>query len=382
MRWSVAFWAPLLALALLSAGCISVPCTRGPLVSARGIGSSTASEGGSGDFLLDVRIEDPAGSPIAGAGVVAYWGDATPQEYREEMRRAEAGQSGVRVEPGRTAGTPGARHALRLLTDGDGHARAHVPSGRLVGLVAAAPGWTEEWIGWVATGDSGSSSTQGLRLFPSRIDVTLNVTWSPGAASTGTVTGGGYAWRPQDVPFSGDAAGHMRRLVSLSATVEWTNAPTAFGDLAIGLGSGSELRAVGDERVDAEMGSRTETRELDLATLREYGFHEAAGLEAGPATGSALVAPLGLPATVHVVAELDRAGADLENCLFVVWGETEDTQRRDQGPVGASVDPEPVPVVEDAVGAPAEDGARASPAPLVAFVLAVVGAALAVRRRT
>jgi len=306
-----------LCVALLVPGCAAPPCTAGPLVSARGIGPGTPAEAGDGPIPLTVTIQDPAGGVLAGAGVVAYWNGALASKHQADMARPEVGGPGVQSEPGHSVGTPGAATTLRVRTGADGRATLRVPGDMLVGLVAAKEGWTEEWVGFVATGTSGSLR-QSITLYPTHVRWDVNTTWAPAALSDAAV-GGTYDWLPSNLAFAGSPDGYLHRMVRLVTTVTWDNAPTAFGDLAAGVGAstGDPPSAVGDASHDVATGPRTETLDLGLDALRQLRLQESGRLAAGPATGDAMVAPLGLAVHLHVEATLDRAQADAANCLYV-----------------------------------------------------------------
>ncbi|MEA3204189.1 MAG: hypothetical protein QOI63_1869, partial [Thermoplasmata archaeon] len=152
----------LLALAPLLAGCVGSSCTGQPPVSARGVGTGTPSEGGDGGSLAEVTVaQEPGGPGLAGAGVVFFWGkeDAGAASRGERAvvhvgADGEAGSAAVDVDAGLPA-PPTYTTTLPLRAGPDGKVTAHLPSNRIVGVVAAADGWTEEWVPALATGGGG-----------------------------------------------------------------------------------------------------------------------------------------------------------------------------------------------------------------------------------
>lgn len=310
-----------LAAPLLLSGCVSYPCVPGPLVSARGIGPDTPAAGGNGSFELQVLVTDPDGRPVPGAGVVVYWGTQSPDDFADEASRPEAGNASEPVEPGRTAGTPHNEQALRLRTGADGRVLARTPSARLVGLVAAADGYTEEWIGYLPTGGAGQASTASIVLYPAVLTWSIDGTLSPGAVSTGQIIAGNHVWSPTTLDLPGPRDDLvLARLVSLAVNVTWTNEPLSFGDLGVGLGHGGQHRYFADAHDDIALGQRSESGDLGLPQILEHGFHGAPSLQAGPASDLGYLAPLGLAYRLEVRAVFDRAEADQNNCLYVAQG--------------------------------------------------------------
>src|ERR1051325_6737757 len=191
----VLFIAPL-AFAALS-GCTS--CEGGPPVSARGIMDGSA-DAGTGGLLLDILVTDgPGGAPLPGAGVVVYWSKQTTGDWTSP--RVETNGDRVVVEPMNASSTVAATSTERLFTGADGHARARVDPNRILGVVAAKDGFTEEWLPAVAGGDGGTSGRLRGPLYRARIVDDIDAVWGPGGASTGTVTGNHYLWDPHPAPF-------------------------------------------------------------------------------------------------------------------------------------------------------------------------------------
>lgn len=187
MRWGLV----VVALVFV-AGCVSVPCTKGPAVSARGL-QSLPSETGSGDYRLEVAVTDPAGLPIPGAGVAVYFNTLKPGDDPANENRPEAGRDREIVRPGRTAGTPEPKVVLFASTNELGLVAMHVPSNRIVGITAAAANYTEEWVGHMATAGSGLGGRIVVPLYPEHLAWDVKDVWGPGAASTAMVFGNSYA---------------------------------------------------------------------------------------------------------------------------------------------------------------------------------------------
>lgn len=372
-------WIAVAVLGMLAAGlagCSGVPCTPGPLVTARGIGDGTPTRAGDGAFSLVVEVVDPTGAPLPGAGVVLYWNDARPADFAEQKDNDAAGKPGQAVEPGRTAGTPAARDALRLRTDEQGGAEGLVPSDRLVGLVAARDDMTEEWVGYIATGADGATATQRITIYPRHMEWTIEGTLLLAGASPASFAGGPPMWDASEVPFPSSPSAHLRRLVGLDATIEWTNAPGSFGNLGVGIGFNGELAEVGDDSMNAGMAAYSERLLLSTSDLRKVEAHDAWSLQVG-VTADAYAAPSALAYTIRLAADFDRARADGANCLYVVASEPEAGERgpaRGGGTMSGAPDDAPAgPTWHD------EDGARARDAPafsILAAAMALVGAGL------
>lgn len=299
------------------AGC-AYPCETTPPVTARIVPADAPATGGSGPAALAVRILDgPGGQGLPSAAVVFYWADDAVSENRDEMGRVEVGPDRVVVEPGARAATPLARYVVALRTDAAGVAVAHLPADRFVGIVAAADGRTEEWIAHVAT--TPGRTELAIPLYRTRLAFDLEGTWGPGGASTAFVTGGGTVWQPQAIPFpEGSSKGYAARIVGLNATLRWENQATAFGNLAVGIGptTGSGPTVVREESPNVAAGAQKEEARLAVVELHEHSILGAAQILVGPASQSAYVAPLGMPYTLHVEMEFDRARADFEGCLY------------------------------------------------------------------
>jgi hypothetical protein len=304
-----------IAFALL-AGCAS--CVEGPPVSARNIADTDDTAGVLG-YELNVRItEGPGGLGLPGAGVVVYYGGTTSSEWRGP--RVEVRPDLVLVEPMNATGTVESKTVLRMMSDGTGLVHARVPGQRILGVVAAKDGYTEEWVPALAAGETGESGTITLPLYRANLTVDMDAVWGPGGASTGAVTNSQYAWDTHEVPFGsteGAARGYAARIVEMRVTIDWTNGATGVGDLGIGAGPPEDgPRYFSDGRTNAATGAQQETTMLDVQTLREHGILGAPSIDVGAASETGFVAPFGLPYTIHVEALFDTARAALSACSF------------------------------------------------------------------
>lgn len=312
--WLLAAMLPLTFVAL--AGCVD--CTSGPPVTARGITSGDEDAGIRG-FALDILVTDgPHGPPLPGAGVVAYYGGTDANEWSGSQ--VQVGPDRILVEPADDSRTTEAREVLRLLTGAEGKVTARVPGNRIVGLVVAKDGYTEEWVPAIAAGSTGTSGTLTVPLYRERLVVEMDAVWGPGAASTGEVTSSRFAWDPHEVPFgaSADASrGYAARIVELTVTVNWTNAPTAAGDLGVGAGpQGENPRFFEDGGEDIAPGPQSVQATLDVRQLEEHGILGAPAVLVGAATDSGFVAPFGMPYTMLVEARFDTALAAFGSCNY------------------------------------------------------------------
>lgn len=307
-----------LAPATLLAGCVS--CPSGPPVTARGIGPGTDARAGLAGFTLAVRVVADDGAPIEGAGVVVYWsGDGVSGWGGDVVLVDERGERVVVVaSPGETPRSPAPDRTHRLRTESGGEVVARVPASRVVGVVAAAEGFTEEWIPALATGESSARDAIEVRLYRASLNVTIDGTWGgPGAASTAAATRSAYAWDPAPLPFGeGDAQrGYVQRVASLSARISWTNAPTSIADLGIGMGpSEDDPSFVADDADEAAPGAHEESFSLDADALREIGVLGSGESFIGPASDTGFVAPFGLAYTLEIRADFDTARAFFATC--------------------------------------------------------------------
>lgn len=302
---------------LLLTGCVS-DCRPGPLVSARGI-TQAPTEGGDGEALVTLTVtHGRGGPPLAGAAVVFYWAEQTTADYTDEEIPPEAGDPGEPVQPNATAATPPANRTLALMTGPDGTVRAHLPEDRIIGAVAAKPGYTEEWIGYFPAAASATTEL-ALPLYREQITTRINGTLSPAGASTGAVTGSDRVWDAHEVDLGPDPAGQLARLVDLQAELTWENGPTGFGDLGIGLDAQpGDPHVYEDEDENAGTGSQTETLTMARTDVHAYRLHQMDSLYAGAGSQTAFVAPQGLAYTLDLELTFDRAASDQGGCLYVL----------------------------------------------------------------
>ncbi len=322
----------LLAPIMLS-GC-AANCHAGPLVSARGITEAPA-EAGDGEALVNLTVtHGRGGPPLDGAAVVLYWAEHRIEDYEDEQIPPEAGEPAEPVQPNATAATPPADHTLALMTGPDGTVRAHLPKDRIVGAVAAKPGYTEEWIGYFPAPASATTELV-LPLYSQQVTATINGTLSPAGASTGAVTSNNRVWDAHEVDLGPDPAGHMARLVDVEAQLVWENGPTGFGDLGIGLdGEPGDPRVFEDDDENADTGPQSENMTMDRRDVEAYRLHQMDTLYAGAGSQTAFVAPQGLPYTVDIELRFDRIASDMAGCLYVMPPPEDD---RSEGP-GASTE--------------------------------------------
>jgi hypothetical protein len=315
----------LLALVPLLAGCVGTSCDPQPPVSARGVGPGTPSAGGDGGYSATLTVtQEPGGPGLAGAGVVFFWGrEDSGAALRGERPvvhvGAQGGDGSASIDIGTGLPAPPAYTATLPLRAGpDGTVTARLPTDRIVGVVAAADGWTEEWIPALATGHAGTLQLR-LPLYHEHLALDLPGTLGPGSASTAILTGeGSAAWSPQDARLGATpeaTRGYLARLTGLEAWLNWTNGPLAFGDLALAVGpDGSTPTQVRDSGADAAMGERTQQLQVQASDVRDRGLQGAGHLYIGPATRTAYFGPTGLAYTLHVDLTMDRAQAFQQSC--------------------------------------------------------------------
>ncbi|MHB8604017.1 MAG: hypothetical protein ACYDCK_02080 [Thermoplasmatota archaeon] len=312
-----------IAASSLVAGCID--CASGPPVTARGIGASTGSTSGLVGYALTVHVTaEPGGPPIPGAGVVLYWGNDNAADWRASGGQitAENGANGQRVvivaDPSGNPTSVATSSADRLRTDAAGTVRAHLPANRIIGLVVAADGYTEEWVPAFATGGLTGADDVTIPLYRTDLKATINDTWGPGAASTGAATNNNYAWKPATLPFGASDAvrrGYAERLAALTLALTWTNGVSGYGDLAVGLGPTTDQPSfVSDSTAQATPGAASETATLDVHQLKDARVLAASDVYVGPATRTGFVAPFGLPFTLAASGHFDTAAARAANC--------------------------------------------------------------------
>ncbi len=306
----------LVALVLPLSGCFA-PCEAPPPVSARGVSATAPQSAGDGSaaFAVEVREEGPSGKPIAGAGVVFFWGDETS---RDRSALVAVGPDGAIVQaPGASVAIggippPAYTTTLELRTDAEGHAVGKLPAGRIAGVVVAAPGYTEETVRAFATGGSG---TRALRvpLYHDHLVLGAQGAIGPGALSTAVVpVVGTVVWYPQQSLFS---PAYLDRLVRLELHLNWTNGPTAFADLGLGLGrTSSAIDRLEDSRFEVAPGSYSQALSMGLDELDQLDFTGADQVLAGPATSTGYLAPFNLGYTLSWTGTFETASAFQSQC--------------------------------------------------------------------
>jgi len=306
---------PALALGIvalvLAAGCAG---TSGPPVDSRTVPEDAPSEAGSGDYNLTLTIRDgPDGEPIENAAVIVYYGDFDSEgqidvDLEADGRDASATIDGVaRVS---NPSTPSTDTTLPMRTNADGNVLAQVPENRVIGIVASAPGHTEEWVPQASTGADGGQGTVSFPLYEARLTTSENATWDRAGASEGKARDDDdYAWNPDEVPWGDSAAerrGYIERLANLRVQVTWENTPTQQGDLAAGVGvSESNPDRVADEQTQSAPGEHTEELVADVDDIEEEGWPDSEKLFLGAATGSEYTAPFEFEYTVETTARFD-----------------------------------------------------------------------------
>lgn len=290
-------------------------CTgpSGPPVEPRTVPESAPSEAGDGDYELGLRVREAGGSPVPNAAVVVYWGSRSDEiDGGIAVGDVEGGPEGgsvhgvVRVDD---PTTPEPSTTLSMRTDENGRVTAHAPTNRVVGIVAWAPNYTEEWIPRAVTGADGAGGTVDFPLYRARLVDDVNGTIGPAGASPGKLTGTNHDWYPQPAPWGEDEdarAGYVERLASARLTLTWTNGPDGGGggDLSIGVGATtSEPDLVYDsDNPDAGPGEHTEQVALDTGDVEREGWPSSDRLFVGPATSSAYAGPTGLSYDLRVEA--------------------------------------------------------------------------------
>jgi hypothetical protein len=260
---------------------------------------------------------------LPGAGVVFFWGDeSTSAALRGDRAVVQVDTSGsysrVSVDSDGAPVPTRYTHTLPLLAGPDGSVSARLPPDRIVGVVAAADGWTEEWVPAFGTGHEGAMQLK-VPLYHERLSLDLTGTIGPGGLSTAYAMGDGKAlWYPQDVKLGAapDATpGYLARLVDLQGVLNWTNGPLSFGDLALAAGpDNAQPAVVRDTDTDVAAGPRSQNLDRGLGALREEGFLAGNHLYAGPATRTGYFGPMGLPYTLHLTLTMDRARAFRQTC--------------------------------------------------------------------
>jgi hypothetical protein len=273
----------ILTMTTLATGCLA---TTPSDVTASEAPRDAPTSAGSGGYALRVHVTDePHGMGLAGARVVvswvagSWWGGET-------------------------------RDAVTLATDGAGFAEAHVPTGGEARVSAYREGFTEETRRNVPLGSAGNAVQVEMPLYQSRVTLWANGSLSPAAASFHREGFNDFRWDPHALQFgAGDEArrGYAARLVLLNFTLAWENTPTAAGDLGIGVGRQTDQPDVVQDANAQQLppGRYEEKLALTLGDVRRAHWQSADALQAGAGTGTAYVAPAGLPYTLKVDAVFD-----------------------------------------------------------------------------
>lgn len=236
---------------------------------------------------LHVRVTDePGGPPLAGAEV-------------------DVGEAGLCLW--------WCYHASAT-TNANGEAVFHPPSDAVV--YVALPGHTSERV------ERHGEGTVEVPLYHDHItlDMRGNLT---GADATSRPTPLGERWAPVEVPFSGSAAarqGYAERAIMMNATLKWSNAPLATGDLALGVSPRTDRAVVWQDSSDAQVvpGEQKESVHLSISDLQVSDWRGATKVYVGPGPGKAYVAPLQPIAwTIHVDAVF---GSPRDAPTTLVWG--------------------------------------------------------------
>lgn len=272
----------LLAVTGLLAGCLAGP-----------LDVESASTGGTGDYVLRAQVTDEPGGPgIAGATVEVY--HTVP--CREFLCFTDQSISS---------------DTLTLTSDADGWIEAHIPTSSAAGsygiLVVTAPGFTRETIDEIPL--TGDSATVEAPLYRERLTLDLSSVVGPADASGHRAGVGQFHWDAQRAEFGrNDAAreGYAKRAAYVNITITWNNSLTAAGDLGIAIGAHEDDPSiVGDASNDLTPGPQTDELRLTWHDLEHLGARDASGAWVGAGTGSAFVAPGGLPYTLQVEAYFD-----------------------------------------------------------------------------
>jgi hypothetical protein len=323
--------AAVLLLPLLFSGCVS--CEAGPPVTARDINNGDA-KGGVGGYDLDVLITDgPGGAPLPQSGVVVYWESQSSSEWTSPS--VTASDEVVIVAPNTEADTVEPTQTIRMRADDSGKTYAHTPTERIIGVVAAKDGFTEEWVAAIASGPNGGYDVLTIPLYRQYLESTTNNSWGPGAVSSGFITDSQYAWQPADAEFGESIAakrGYAARLVEITVTITWENGPNGVGDLGIGIGPdpGADPTFFHDNDQNVAAGIQTESVRLTVQDLVDHNIIGDFPIQIGAATQSGQLAPQGLAYTLQLEARFDSARAELARCQG-------GTNENDSDGVGVSV---------------------------------------------
>lgn len=237
-----------------------------------------ASNPGAGTLAIVVTVE-PGGPPLAGAQVTL---DAS--------------------------GTCWAR-SERATTGSDGVVSWRFPVWGSANVIVEAPNMTRERVEDVPVARDNDTFTQTVPLFRSRLDWATTRSFSaqpPGALPV--IGGGDTGWDGQPIAWEADRATmreYAKRLVRIDAWMQWNNTPTAFADLAIGLG-GRPDRADFVFDSDADQGGSgtfSESGSLGPRAMYDAGWSEATEVLIGALSAKPHVAlSPGIPYTLLLSA--------------------------------------------------------------------------------
>src|SRR5581483_7285026 len=211
-----------------------------------------------------------------------------------------------------------------LSTDADGVAEARVAPGSEARVVASLEGFTQETKRDVPVGGDGDASQIEMPLYRSHVTLWINGTLAPAAASLQREGADDFRWDPHTLQFGRDAEarrGYAARVVLLNVSLGWENTLTAAGDLGIGMGQHTDQPDLVQDSGALQLppGHYQETMALTLSDLHRW--QHAGSLYAGAGTGTAYVAPEGLPYSIKVDAVFDGDQALHDSPGFnQVWG--------------------------------------------------------------
>ncbi|MFO1533007.1 MAG: hypothetical protein ABR562_04815 [Thermoplasmatota archaeon] len=391
-------WLALVAVACLASGCVSVEnyCLR-PNLTAHAVAAAATPEGGNGGIAMTIRVTDvTTGTPVTNAAVRAYW-PVSPHDNGDTVTYIPLLLS-VDVTKHEPA-TAATLMYVDLHTGAGGAALLHVPAGARVTAVATADGFTMESA---HLGAEPGVPALTIGLHRSTLVVSRDETITDVTATFGYVDHGeDVKWLPVALPWTGDAGvsrNYTMRMVELTATLEWANAPPTRSDMGIGLGLEPPTmlvyRNAHDEMTSLSAGSESVT--LTLKDFEDLGTVGKETIYAG-ATYDAMVAPLGMSTNLTlrgrfdtetlankycaqeyrgVQSIVDADGAAAPAAVQAPKGKPASTgdDAGSAGPVGAAA-------AHPSTGSATGVDARATPLPGLAVALLALGAAVASRRR-
>lgn len=252
-------------------------------ISARTVPADAPSEDGRGDATLVILARDePNGPPMRDVAIAVSWG--------------------------------GAGDVAMIRTDHAGIAVAHVPASQSFYLSAFAPGWTEERVEQAYAPPSGQQLRMEVPLYRDTLQTRIDGNLTPAAASGHRLGVGDVWWAPQPAEWgSNDEArrGYVARLVTLRVGLTWENGVGGAGDLAVGAGLREKAPDLVQDQESTQVapGEQVELLAADFVAVYDAGWRDGTRLYVGAGTGTAFVAPLGIPYTLDVTATFD---GDLE----------------------------------------------------------------------